>query len=193
MEGDGRGPTTKEQLDACTVGGARRHGGPIVLAEYDAAWPQVYDREADRIRSILTDTALRIEHVGSTSVPGLVAKPIIDIVLVVANSADEASYVLPLESHGYRLRIREPEWLEHRMLKGPSADINLHVFSDGCAEVARMIRFRDHLRSSEADRELYMRKKRELATRSWEYVQNYADAKTEVIQEILARAGQLSS
>ncbi|HEX4412319.1 MAG TPA: GrpB family protein [Lacipirellulaceae bacterium] len=188
MEDTGPEPTTKAQLDAYTIGGARLHGGPIQLAEYDARWPQAYDHEANRIRRILGSTAVRLEHVGSTSVPELAAKPIIDIVLVVANSGDEASYVAPLEFCGYQLRIREPGWFEHRMLKGPEPDINLHVFSERCSEVARMIRFRDHLRSNSADREHYEAKKRELAARSWEYVQHYADAKTGVIQEILARA-----
>lgn len=129
-----------------------------------------------------------MEHVGSTSVPGLCAKPIIDMLLVVADSADEQSYVPALEAAGYRLRIREPEWFEHRLLKGPDVDINLHVFSAGAPEVGRMLRFRDWLRSNEADRERYARAKRSLAQRVWRHVQHYADAKTSVIQEIMDRA-----
>ena len=124
------------------------------LTEYDAAWP-------DRLRGKRTGSATswrrakRIEHVGSTSVPGLAAKLIIDIVMEVADSSDEASYVAPLERHGYELRIREPDWYEHRVLKGPDTDINLHVFTVGCIEIRRMIRFRDHLRTNSADRRLY--------------------------------------
>ena len=131
---------------------------------------------------------IRIEHVGSTSVPGLPAKPLIDIVLEVADSADEAAYVPALEATGYCLRIREPDWFEHRVLKGPDTDVNVHVFSAGCEEVDRMLLFRDWLRGNAADRELYAVKKRELAGREWKYMQQYADAKTAVVQEIMARA-----
>ena len=120
--------------------------------------------------------------------PGLAAKPIVDIVLVVADSADEGAYVVALETAGYVLRIREPHWFEHRMFKGPDTDINLHVFSLGCSEIERTLRFRDWLRANADDRELYERTKRELATQDWEHVQNYADAKTAIIDEILSRA-----
>jgi GrpB-like predicted nucleotidyltransferase (UPF0157 family) len=93
-----------------------------------------------------------------------------------------------LEAAAYVLRIREPDWYEHRMFKGPATDINLHVFSLGCQEIERMLLFRDWLRSNESDRRLYERTKRELARKDWKYTQNYADAKTTVIEEILARA-----
>jgi GrpB-like predicted nucleotidyltransferase (UPF0157 family) len=183
-----RTPATEADIEACTIGGARLHGGPIVLAEFDATWPDLFKREATRIRHVLGDTAIKIEHVGSTSVPGLAAKPIIDILMEVADSSDETSYVTALESNGYRLRIREPDWWEHRMLKGPDTDVNLHVFTVGCPEVDRMLRFRDHLRADPADRKLYDARKRELASRDWVYVQYYADAKTDVIEDIIARA-----
>ena len=111
------------------------------------------------------------------------------MLLVVADSSDEASYVPPMERRGYTLRIREPDWYEHRLFKGPDANINLHVFTTGCPEIDRMIAFRDHVRTDLADRELYLRTKQELAARRWNYVQEYADAKTRVIEEIIARAG----
>jgi GrpB-like predicted nucleotidyltransferase (UPF0157 family) len=129
-----------------------------------------------------------VEHVGSTSVPGLVAKPIIDILLAVANSANEASYVPALEAAGYVLRIREPDWYEHRLFKGPDTNINLHVFTQGSEEIRKTMMLRDWLRTNKADRELYARSKRDLASKKWKYVQNYADAKTEVIEGILERA-----
>jgi GrpB-like predicted nucleotidyltransferase (UPF0157 family) len=131
---------------------------------------------------------LRIEHAGSTSVPGLAAKPVIDIVLVVADSADENAYAPALESAGYVLRIREPDWFEHRLFKGLDPETNLHVFSEGCSEIDRTLVFRDWLRANPADRDLYERTKRELASQEWEHIQNYADAKTAVIGEMLARA-----
>ena len=120
--------------------------------------------------------------------PGLAAKPIIDIVLTVADSDDEAAYVPALETAGFVLRIREPDWFGHRLLKGPDTDTNVHVFSAGCPEVRRMLAFRDHLRLDDADRELYERTKRKLAARRWRYVQHYANAKSEVVAEIMIRA-----
>ena len=164
--------------------------GKITLAEYDPAWAGLFEREASRIRGALGATAERIEHVGSTSVPGLAAKPIIDIVLVVPDSSDEPAYVPALEAAGYRLVIREPDWHEHRVFKGPDTNLNLHVFSPGSPEIGRMVGFRDHLRSHDEDRLLYEREKRRLADQDWEYVQNYADAKTLVVESILEKIGR---
>lgn len=178
--------TPEERLRAVTLGEPQRLSGPVELVAYDPSWPLLFEREAAIIRSALRERAVELEHVGSTSVPGLAAKPIVDIVLAIADSADERAYVPVLEAAGYVLRIREPRWHEHRVLKRP--DVNLHVFSAGCPEIERMLRFRDRLRTSTADRELYARAKRELARREWKYVQNYADAKTAVVEEILARA-----
>ena len=181
-------PTTEEQLRAIYVVPLVPHNSTVYLAEYDPAWPQLYTREAARIRAALGDRVVLLEHVGSTSVPGLAAKPRIDILLIVPNSADEPSYVPALEAAGYTLRIREPDWYEHRLFKGPDTDVNLHVFSPGCVEIARMLGFRDWLRAHPDDRDLYERAKRELAQRQWQYVQHYADAKTAVVEEIIARA-----
>jgi GrpB-like predicted nucleotidyltransferase (UPF0157 family) len=177
-----------EEIAASRIGPPEVLNAPIYLAEYDDAWPDLFEREAQRIRGTLGDRALLIEHVGSTSVPGLAAKPRIDMILTVADSSDEQSYVPPLEAAGYVLRIREPDWYEHRVFKGPDTDINLHVFSTGCPENERMLRFRDHLRADEADRRLYEKTKRDLARRTWKYTQHYADAKTAVVEEILTRA-----
>ena len=163
--------------------------GPIHLADYDPAWPIRYEREAASIRAVLGDRALLLEHAGSTSVPGLAAKPIIDIVLAVADSADEAAYVPPMEAAGWVLRIREPDWFEHRLFKDPDRTVNLHVFSAGCLEIDRMLAFRDRLRAVPADRLRYEAAKRELAARTWTFAQGYADAKGDVIASILADAG----
>lgn len=162
--------------------------GPIYLADYDPAWPQMYEVEASKVRAALGERILLLEHVGSTSVPGLAAKPLIDIVLVVADTTDEAAYVPALEAQGYTLHIREPDWHQHRLLKGADPTVNLHAFNPGCDEVRRMLRMRDWLRIYPADRSLYERTKRELARRTWKYTQNYADAKSEVVEAILARA-----
>lgn len=181
-------PHTEDQIRAARIGELRPLTGPVVLVDYDPAWPRLFEREAVRIRAALGEAALRIEHAGSTAVPGLVAKPVIDIVLLVSDSANEASYVPAMERAGYVLHIREPEWFEHRLFKGPDTDINLHVFSSGSPEPDQMLLFRDWLRSNATDRELYARTKQKLARRKWKYMQNYADAKTAIVKEIVARA-----
>src|SRR6266705_3564905 len=181
-------PMTEEQLRKVTVGELKPFESQITLSEYDTTWPKQFAREAERIRAALGPRALRIEHVGSTSVPGLIAKPIIDILLVVADSSDEPSYIPALEKAGYVLRIREPDWHQHRLFKGPDTNINLHVFTQGSEEIQRTLLLRDWVRTNEADRELYARTKRSLARRKWKYVQNYADAKSEVVKAILESA-----
>lgn len=186
-------PTTNsersdEELQKATIGERLPHNATILLKEYTPQWAILFEREADRIHHILGNIAIQIEHVGSTSVPGLCAKPIIDMLLIVADSANEKSYVPALEAAGYVLRIREEDWFQHRLLKGPDTDINLHVFSQGTSEVERMLRFRDWLRENENDRELYAQTKRTLAKQVWRHVQHYADAKTTVIQDIMNRA-----
>lgn len=178
-------PKTDAEIRAATVGALEPLQGRIVLAEYDPNWPAIFEKEAANLTAVLGEPALSIEHVGSTSVPGLAAKPVIDMILAVRDSADEMAYAADLEAAGYVLRIREPDWYQHRVFKGPGANINLHVFSEGCREIARMLAFRDRLRRDSTDRERYARAKRELATREWNYVQNYADAKTSVIEAIL--------
>ncbi|MGA9724559.1 MAG: GrpB family protein [Candidatus Binatus sp.] len=179
---------TEEQMRAAHIGPLPVHNAPIQLTDYNAEWPALFAREAKRVRATLGERVLMLEHAGSTSVPGLAAKPIIDMLLAVADSADEPAYVPAMESAGYVLRVREPEWRQHRLFKGPDTDINLHVYSFGCPEMDKMLMFRDWLRSNDADRELYERTKRELAKQTWKYVQNYADAKTTVVEEIVARA-----
>jgi GrpB-like predicted nucleotidyltransferase (UPF0157 family) len=170
------------------VGELKPLARPIEIVDYDSAWPELYERDAARIRETLGDRIVRLEHAGSTSVPTLPAKPIIDVVLEVEDSADESAYVPDLEAAGYVLGTREPEWYEHRMFKGPDTNVNLHVLSANCEETDKMLLFRDWLCSHPADRELYAATKRELAARDWKYGQQYADAKTAVIQEIMARA-----
>ena len=179
----------EDQLKAITVGDLPPQYQQVIVADYDPEWPKWFERAAEAIRGALGDKALELDHVGSTSVPGLAAKPLIDINLVVADTTDEDAYVPSLEALGYVLRIREPDWFEHRMLRGSDPPVNLHVFNPGCEEVERMRRLRDHLRTNDADRELYERTKRELAAQEWKYVQNYADAKSAVVQDILSRVG----
>ena len=177
-----------ENLAKAYVGPPPELQSKIEVVDYDPEWPRLYEREATRIRDALGGKIVRLEHAGSTSVPTLPAKPIIDIVLEVHDSADEPAYVPDLEAAGYVLSIREPDWFEHRLFKGPETNFNLHVFSTGCQETERMVQFRDWLRGYDADRERYAAAKRELAARDWKYVQQYADAKTTIVEEIMSRA-----
>jgi GrpB-like predicted nucleotidyltransferase (UPF0157 family) len=164
------------------------HNKAIFLAAPDPSWPLAYADAEAAVRVALGERALTLEHVGSTSVPHLVAKPILDILLLVADSADESAYVPDLEAAGYVLFGREPHWQEHRLFKRRGPDINLHVFTIGAVEAERLIKFRNWLRSRPEERERYARVKKELAAKEWEYVQDYADAKSGVVEEILDRA-----
>jgi GrpB-like predicted nucleotidyltransferase (UPF0157 family) len=185
-------PADEERLRKVIVGELRPLAGKIQIVAYSPDWPRLFEHEAVRIRSALGATALSIEHTGSTSVPGLAAKPIIDMTLQVPDSANEEAYVPRLESAGYVLRVREPDWHQHRMFLGPDTPAHLHVFSAGCSEVNRLLLFRNWLRANPEDRELYAKSKRTLAEKDWKYMQNYADAKTAVIEQIIARATNLS-
>ena len=177
-----------DELEQRQIGGPMPLARPIELHDYDPSWPERYAEHAARLRETLGERAVRLEHVGSTSVPGLAAKPIIDIVLEVPDTTDEPAYVDDLQAAGYVLRFREPEWFEHRLFKPDDGGVNLHVFGAGCSETDRMVRFRDWLRRDDADRELYLRTKRALSVRDWKYMQQYADAKTGVVEEIMTRA-----
>jgi GrpB-like predicted nucleotidyltransferase (UPF0157 family) len=160
----------------------------IVIADYDPAWPEHFRQEEVRIVAALGEAALSVEHIGSTSVPGLPAKTIVDILLVVEDSGNEASYIPALEEAGHVLRVREPEFYNHRMFRTPAKDVHVHVFSAGSPEIDRYLLLRDRLRQNEGERELYAQTKRELAKRDWPTMEHYAEAKTEVVEAIISRA-----
>jgi GrpB-like predicted nucleotidyltransferase (UPF0157 family) len=184
-------PRSDEELEAylpsVLIGGPE--SAPIEVVDYDPAWPERFAAERERIHTALGGRERLLEHIGSTSVPGLAAKPIVDILLVVDDSGDEPEYLPALEAAGYVLRVREPAWHEHRMLRTPAKDVHVHVYSPDSPEIARNLLFRDRLRADAGDRELYAATKRRLASREWPTMQHYAEAKTEVIEAILARAG----
>lgn len=179
-------PLTDDDLAASLVHGLR----PVVvtLSEYDPSWPTRFAGRAAQLRAVLGERARLIEHVGSTSVPGLAAKPIIDIVVGIDDPDDEQAYLPALEAAGYELRVREPE---HRCLRAgePDDPVNLHCYPPEHAETRKYLVFRDRLRSHDDDRLRYEQTKRGLAGREWPDVNYYADAKGPVIREILARAG----
>ncbi len=163
--------------------------GTVELVEHDPTWAELYAVLAGEITDALDDRVLLLEHCGSTSVPGLAAKPVIDIVLLVADPADEPAYVPDLETAGFPLHLREPHWHEHRLFRRDDPRVNLHVFGGGSPEADRMLMFRDRLRQVPEERAAYERTKRDLATRTWGRVQDYADAKSDIVEGIIERAG----
>ena len=172
-----------EPLGTGLIGGVEKR--EIKLLDYDPDWPKKFETHARVIAGALGGSALRVEHIGSTSVPGLAAKPIIDILVIVPDSANESAYLLRLEAAGYALRVREPDWNEHRMFRTYEKDVHIHIYSAGCPEIQRNLTFRDCLRRSIDDRRRYEQTKRELAKKEWLDMNAYADAKTGVIESIL--------
>ncbi|HXQ74638.1 MAG TPA: GrpB family protein [Pyrinomonadaceae bacterium] len=158
----------------------------IEIVDYQPDWPKKFERHRRIIAGALGDYALLIEHIGSTSVPGLAAKPIIDILVVVRDSTDESTYLPQLEAAGFVLRVREPDWNEHRMFKPPEMDVHVHIYSAGCPEIERNLIFRDRLRQNIDDRSRYEQTKRELAAKEWSDMNEYANAKTEVIESVIS-------
>lgn len=176
----------EQDLDDVLIGGRERR--EIVLVDHDPAWAGRYEVERRRIVEALGDRALRIDHIGSTSVPGLAAKPIVDIDLSVADPDDEPAYVPDLEAAGYVLRVREPG---HRLVRTPELDVHVHVCALGSEWEQRHLVFRDWLRTHPDDRQRYEDVKRSLADRVWDDTNDYADAKTDVIAAIMARAAPI--
>lgn len=174
----------KERTKNAIIGGME--APEIVVVEYDTIWPERFNREAERIRTALGKSALTVEHIDSKSVPGLAAPPIIDILLVVEDSKDEPSCLPALEEAGYVLRVRERDFHEHRMFRTAEKSVHIHVFSPDSPETERYLLLRDRLRDNDEDRELYARTKRELANETWPTMQHYAEAKTEVVECIIA-------
>ena len=150
-------------LDRVLIGGREKR--EVTIVDYDPAWPGKFEHERNRVRRALGPIALRVEHIGSTAVPGLAAKPIIDVIVTLEDPGDEAAFVPRLESAGYELRVRESG---HRMFRAPTGDVHVHVWADNDPEVERYLAFRDQLRRSPADRVTYERLKRGLATREVE-------------------------
>jgi GrpB-like predicted nucleotidyltransferase (UPF0157 family) len=184
---------TGKPLETGLIGGIEKRD--IKIAEYDSTWPALFAKHAKIIGDALGSAARRIEHIGSTSVPGLAAKPIIDILVVVKDSADESVYLCQMEAPGYVLRVREPDWHEHRMFRTPDKDVHVHIYSDGCPEITRTLTFRDRLRRNSDDRNRYEQTKRQLATQDWSDMNAYAQAKTLVIEDVIAAsqtAGEIS-
>ena len=178
---------TPEQMAAASVGEPPTTWKSIIIEDYDLTWVDRFDAASSVLHEALGDLIVTIEHVGSTSVPGLAAKPIIDIDLVVEDTRDESRYVPTLEKLGYRLVLREPWWHGHRMLVSPAGDVNLHVWPPDAPEPVRHRLFRDWLRTHPDDRELYATTKRRLARDTVQQPADYNLAKNDVIDDIYTR------
>jgi GrpB-like predicted nucleotidyltransferase (UPF0157 family) len=178
---------TPEQMAAALVGEPPATWQSIIIEDYDPAWADRFAAASSLLGEALSGLILAIEHVGSTSVPGLPAKPIIDIDLLIGDTADESRYLPALEELGYRLVLREPWWYGHRMLVSPAEDVHLHVWPSGAPEPVRHRLFRDWLRAHPADRDLYAATKRRLARDTVHRPGDYSLAKNDVIDDIYVR------
>jgi GrpB-like predicted nucleotidyltransferase (UPF0157 family) len=170
-------------VDPELIGGVEKR--ELVIVESDPTWAAAYRDHEVRIREALGNGAVAVEHIGSTSVPGLAAKPIIDVLVVVPDITAEEDYVDPLLAAGYELRVREPG---HRLVRTPERDVHVHILEPADPAIDDYLLLRDHLRRDEEDRSLYERTKRELTARDWPDMNAYAEAKTEVIEAIKGRA-----
>ena len=176
----------KSEWGVGLIGGREKR--VIEIVPYRSDWPLRFQNHAERIKNALGATMLRIEHIGSTSVEGLAAKPIIDILVVVAAPARENLYLPSMLSAGYELRVREPDFEEHRMFRTPERDVHVHFFPAGSGEIDRYLEFRDFVRSHAETRDQYAALKRELSKRDWADMNEYADAKTDFIEGVIRRA-----
>ena len=178
---------TDEEIAAARVGVPPLPARVDVVAP-DEEWPRQYATFASSVQAALGRRVLGLEHVGSTSVPGLWAKPVIDIDLLVADPADEPSYVPALEQCGFTLRIREPEWEQHRCLVHESPRCNVHVFAPGALEPRRHLAFRRWLAENPDDRERYAAIKRAIAQRGVAAsTMHYNNEKAALIYDIYER------
>jgi len=166
--------------------GSRQVSVPGVVA-YDAGWISQFEKIQSILRDVLGHRAISIDHVGSTSIPGLAAKPIIDVDLLVADSSDEVAYLPSLEAAGFRLIAREPEWEEHRCVTFGDPNANVHVFSPGAIEPARHLLFREWLVSHQDDRTAYGDLKMGLAGKGFG-TGDYNGSKAEFVYDVYEKA-----
>ena len=157
----------------------------LELHEHDERWADTYLEHRRRIQDALAAVDVDVEHIGSTSVPGLAAKPVVDVVVTVDDITAEEDYLDALLAAGYELRVREPR---HRLVRTPARDVHVHVYGRGDPAVDEYLLLRDHLRRDAEDRALYEGTKRALLSERWDDTNAYADAKTDVIDAIKARA-----
>jgi len=165
------------------VGGQEKR--ELHVVDYDPHWAHIFLVHQQRIQTALAAVPVDIHHIGSTSVPGLPAKPIVDIAIAVDDITAEEDYLTPLLAAGYLLRVREPA---HRLVRTPERDVHVHILEKGDPAITRYLVFRDRLRSDADDRALYAETKKALIRQGFDDMNAYSDAKTDVIAAIVARA-----
>ena len=164
----------------------------IVIADYDPQWSQLYEIEAQRISNALGDLLIAIEHVGSTSVPGLAAKPRIDFMPGVASEEDLDRTIAPMTALGFQYISKYEDEMPYRRLFARDATpdliaVNIHTVAVGSEFWERHLLFRDYLRANPDIADQYARLKRVLAPK-FTVTNDYADAKTEFIRSVEERA-----
>jgi len=183
--------TQKDDWEIGLIGGPEKR--VIEIVSYNPDWPRQFQRHAARIAETLGDTARQIEHIGSTSVEGLGAKPIIDILVVMDDPANEDLYLPQMLAAGYELRVREPDFEEHRMFRTPERDVHVHFYPAGSGEIDRYLAFRDFLRANPDCGERYEALKRKLSAADWADMNEYANAKTDFIKGVIRADISLAS
>lgn len=168
------------------IGGVEKR--VIEIVPYSSAWPHQFQDHSTRIKDAIGEVALRIEHIGSTSVERLAAKPIIDILVVIADPSKEELYLQSLLNAGYELRVREPDYDNHRMFRTTERDVHIHIYPPSSEEVERYLIFRDFLRTNPEARDEYAALKQKLSESNWKDMNEYSAAKTSFIDEIITRA-----
>lgn len=174
-----------DAVAAVRVGPARSR--TIEVVPYDEGWPARYGAVEEQVRGALGERVLALDHVGSTAVPGLAAKPVIDVDLTVADGRDEAAYLPDLEAAGFTLRIREPAFDEHRLLVDGPLGVHLHVWSPGTPEPQRHLMFRDWLRAHPDDRATYAAHKTGIAARGFSDGNDYNNHKAALVYDLYER------
>ena len=181
-------PRRPDVVEIELIGGVEKR--QLAVVGYDEGWRDAFLDQEERLRTALGTAAVRVEHIGSTSVPGLAAKPIIDIVVAVDDITAEEDYLGPLLTAGYVLRVRGPG---RRLVRTPSRDVHVHILEKGDEAIERYLVFRDRLRTDAGDRALYASTKRALIEQGFDDMNAYSDAKTEVVTGILRRAAAAGS
>jgi GrpB-like predicted nucleotidyltransferase (UPF0157 family) len=162
--------------------------GPVRLVEYDPSWPARYTTWRARLEGPLAGIATRIAHIGSTAVPGLTAKPIVDVMVSVADVEREDAYAPACEAAGVVLYSRDDE---HRFFVDadlPRHEVQVHVCAAGGSFERDHLLFRDYLRAHDAARDAYAAMKKEVATRWREDRMGYTYSKSDLILELLDEA-----
>ena len=169
-----------------------RYEDPIALVPYDPTWPSRFEEWKQRLLAALPQPPHRIDHVGSTAVPGLAAKPVVDIQISVGDPNDEASYVPAIESLGVQLRNRDEDHRFFRPFAALPRDVHVHVCQAGSEWERRHLLFRDYLRAHPAARQAYLQAKEEAAARWADDRVAYTEAKGMVIGQLTAEAERWS-